>query len=398
MLRVCSLSRGTLRASPLHLPSPSKLSGCVRAYATEAPKQPVKPAPKPVTPATPPPSKPISAVSAPVPASKPKSGGGAGLVVTLGVLGGLGAAVYYRKELGIEKYLPFDLPGSSGGKPAHPPLKPAMQDDVKPKEKAVPPPQPPQPAPEAPKAEVKVEATPAPAPKPAPAEKPAPPAPKAVVYTVAQLESIAAEAEALLATEQAAAKAAADAAAKAAVAAVVQAAKEKPVPDAEPVKPPTASLNAAAQAGVDAANTTVQVSHASYDLQCLPVATVPSSGCLVGMQAQVVSEMAKALRQDLEASYAHNLDGLSEGELRAKVSQLSKELAERGKWEALRLTEFLQRSEEQWKAKVCRDRSSSSCCGFRAGSNELSGCLVAVCGVHGVPARGVEGRGEGHQR
>ncbi len=35
-----------------------------------------------------------------------------------------------------------------------------------------------------------------------------------------------------------------------------------------------------------------------------------------------------------------------------QVHKLTNEIKERGKWEALRLNEFLKRNEEEWKSKV----------------------------------------------
>jgi len=63
--------------------------------------------------------------------------------------------------------------------------------------------------------------------------------------------------------------------------------------------------------------------------------------------SQTLNAANAALRSDLDATYFTNLEQLSPSELRVRVIQLATEMADRTKWEAVRLKEFLSMKEKE---------------------------------------------------
>ncbi|KAL7429252.1 hypothetical protein ACHAXH_001010 [Discostella pseudostelligera] len=63
--------------------------------------------------------------------------------------------------------------------------------------------------------------------------------------------------------------------------------------------------------------------------------------------SQTLNAANAALRSDLDATYFTNLEQLTPSELRVRVIQLATEMADRTKWEAVRLKEFLSMKEKE---------------------------------------------------
>lgn len=160
----------------------------------------------------------------------------------------------------------------------------------------------------------------------------------------AAVADAAAEAEARAEAEQA--KAAAEAAAAEEAARVAEAAAEESRKAKEAAE--AAALASAAAAEEAAKRKAQEEAEAAHARRPETLAAVARHSA----QADLVQSLHETLRKDLRTTLLDELESLSESQLRARVLKLNEELHDRARWEAVRMSEFLERAEQQWVHRV----------------------------------------------
>ena len=108
------------------------------------------------------------------------------------------------------------------------------------------------------------------------------------------------------------------------------------------------ALNAASSAAAAAARATqYNESNETRSISTAAEAMSELQSTATLQNSQTLNAANAALRSDLDATYFTNLEQLSPSELRVRVIQLATEMADRTKWEAVRLKEFLSMKEKE---------------------------------------------------